>query len=239
MLNKLKTPTAVMSDLKKLSDPAKAKILSWFFKTWKGEYGEWDKFLWIKVPDQRQIAKRYIDLNFEGLQLLLNSDIHEHRLVALLILVQKYSKSDSNLQEKIFRFYIKNSKRVNNRDLVDLSAPNIVWNYLLNQDKSIIYKFAKSKNLREKRISIIATYTFIRNNQYIDTFKISEILLNDKHDLIHKAVWWMIRELWNRNQKEEEIFLKKHYKSMPRTMLRYAIEKFPEDLRQKYLKGLI
>jgi len=151
MLHKLK------SDLKKLSNLSQAKILSRFFKTWKGEYGEWDKFLGIKVPDQRQIAKRYTDLNFKDLQLLLNSDIHEHRLVALLILVQKYSKLDSKLQEKIFKFYIKNSKRVNNRDLVDLSAPNIVWNYLLNSDKCILYKLAKSTNLREKRISIIST----------------------------------------------------------------------------------
>lgn len=233
MLHKLK------SDLKKLSNLSQAKILSRFFKTWKGEYGEWDKFLGIKVPDQRQIAKRYTDLNFKDLQLLLNSDIHEHRLVALLILVQKYSKLDSKLQEKIFKFYIKNSKRVNNRDLVDLSAPNIVWNYLLNSDKCILYKLAKSTNLREKRISIISTYTFIKNNQFQDTFQIAEILLNDTHDLIHKAVWRMLREVGNRDQNQEEIFLKKYYKSMPRTMLRYAIEKFPETLRQKYLKWLI
>lgn len=233
MLNQLK------SDLKKLSNPAQAKILSWFFKTWKGEYGEWDKFLGIKVPVQRGIAKKYTDLNFEDLQLLLNSDIHEHRLVALFILVQKYSNWEANIQEKIYRFYIKNTKRINNRDLVDLSAPNIVWNYLLDKDKSILYTLAKSKNLREKRISIIATYTFIRNNQFTDTFQISELLLQDTHDLIHKAVGWMLRELGKRDQKQEEIFLKKHYQTMPRTMLRYAIEKFEENLRQKYLKWLI
>lgn len=230
MLDKLK------SNLKNLSNPTQADILSRFFKTWKGDYGEWDKFLWIKVPVQREIAKEYIDLWFEDLQSLLDSDIHEHRLVALLILVQKYSKWDVQFQEKIYKFYIKNSKRVNNRDLVDLSAPNIVWNYLLNQDKSLIYTFAKSKNLRERRISIIATYTFIRNNQFVDTFQIAEILLQDTHDLIHKAVWRMLRELWKRNQIQEEIFLKIHYKNMPRTMLRYAIEKFEENLRQKYLK---
>ncbi len=229
----------LISDLKKLSNPAQAKILSWFFKTWKGEYGEWDKFLGIKVPVQRQIAKKYTDLNFEDLQLLLNSDIHEHRVVALLILVQKYSKWDANIQKKIYKFYIKNSKRINNRDLVDLSAPNIVWNYLLHQDKSILYTLAKSKNLREKRISIISTYTFIRNNKFVDTFQISEILLQDSHDLIHKAIWRMLREIWKRNLKVEEDFLRIYYKTMPRTMLRYAIEKFEENIRQKYLKGLI
>lgn len=233
MLSKLK------SDFKKLSDPVQAKILSRFFKTWKGEYWEWDKFFWIKVPVQRQIAKKYSDLKFEDIQSLLNSDIHEHRLVALLILVQKYSKWDLKLQEKVYKFYIKNSKRVNNRDLVDLSSPNIVWNYLFNQDKSLLYKFAKSTNLREKRISIISTYTFIRNSQFQDTFQIAEILLQDTHDLIHKAVWRMLREVWKRNFQAEENFLKLHYKSMPRTMLRYAIEKFEENLRQKYLKWLI
>lgn len=229
----------LISDLKKISNFKQAEILSRFFKTWKGEYGEWDKFLWIKVPVQRQLAKKYSDLDFEDLQSLLNSDIHEHRLVALLILVHKYYKWDYQLQKKIYKFYIKNSKRVNNRDLVDLSSPNIVWNYLLNQDKALLCKFAKSSNLREKRISIIATYTFIRNNQFQDTFKIAEILLQDTHDLIHKAVWRMLREVWKRSFPIEEKFLKLHYKTMPRIMLRYAIEKFPEDLRQKYLKWLI
>ncbi len=233
MLNKLKT------ELKKLSNPVQAQILSRFFKTWKGEYGEWDRFLWIKVPAQRELSKKYVDLNFQDLQDLLNSTIHEHRLVALLILIQKYIKSDSEIKNQIFNFYLKNSKRINNRDLVDLSAPNIVWNQIIASDKSILYKLAKSSNLREKRISIIATYTFIKNNQFEDTLKIAEILLQDPHDLIQKAVWRMLREIWKRNQKEEESFLKKHYKTMPRTMLRYAIEKFEEKLRQKYLKGLI
>ncbi len=233
MLNKLKT------ELKKLSNPVQAQILSRFFKTWKGEYGEWDRFLWIKVPAQRELSKKYVDLNFQDLQDLLNSTIHEHRLVALLILIQKYIKSDSEIKNQIFNFYLKNSKRINNRDLVDLSAPNIVWNQIIASDKSILYKLAKSSNLREKRISIIATYTFIKNNQFEDTLKIAEILLQDPHDLIQKAVWRMLREIWKRNQKEEESFLKKHYKKMPRTMLRYAIEKFEEKLRQKYLKGLI
>ena len=233
MIDKLK------SELQKLSNSTQADILSRFFKTWKGEYGEWDQFLWIKVPVQREVAKKYLDLKFEDIQYLLDSSIHEHRLVALLILVQKYSKSDEKVKSQIYKFYLKNSKRINNRDLVDLSAPYIIWNHLLNTDRSVLYKLAKSSNLREKRISIIATYTFIRNNQFNDTLKIATILLHDDHDLIHKAVWWMLRELWKKNQKEEVTFLKKYYKTMPRTMLRYAIEKFPEDIRQKYLKGLI
>ncbi len=233
MLNKLK------SDLKKLSNPKQAEILSRFFKTWKGEYGEWDQFLWIKVPVQREVAKKYLDLMFDDIQDLLNSSIHEHRLVWLLILVQKYTKADSKTKHKIYKFYLKNSKRINNRDLVDLSAPHIIWNYLLNTDRNILYKLAKSSNLREKRISIIATYTFIKNHQFEDTFKITKILLKDNHDLIHKAVWRMIREIWKRDLKVEEDFLKIYYKNMSRTTLRYAIEKFPENLRQKYLKWFI
>lgn len=233
MLNKLK------SDLKKLSVNKKVEVFSRFFKTWKGEYGQWDKFLWISVPLQRQLAKQYLWLDFDDLQNLLNSDIHEYRLVALLILVQKYSKWDDKLKSKVFKFYLKNTKRVNNRDLVDLSSYHIVWNHLLESDKSILYKLAKSNNLREKRISIVSTYTFIKNHQFQDTFQIAEILLNDTHDLIHKAVWWMLREAGNRDQIAEEKFLKIHYKNMPRTMLRYAIEKFEESKRQKYLKWLI
>jgi len=229
----------LISDLKKLSNTKQAEVLSRFFKTWEGEYWYWDKFLWIKVPLQRQVSKKYLNLNFEDIQNLLNSDIHEHRLVALLILVQNYTKADYKIQNQIFNFYIKNSQSINNRDLVDLSAPNIVWNHLLNSDKSILYRLAKSKNLREKRISIISTYTFIRNNQFQDTLNISELLLQDSHDLIHKAVWWMLREIWKRNLKVEEDFLKIYYKTMPRTMLRYAIEKFEENIRQKYLKWLL
>ncbi|MCF7834516.1 DNA alkylation repair protein [Candidatus Gracilibacteria bacterium] len=233
MLNKLK------SDLKKLSVNKKVEVFSRFFKTGKGEYGQGDKFLGISVPLQRQLAKQYLGLDFDDLQNLLNSDIHEYRLVALLILVQKYSKGDDKLKSKVFKFYLKNTKRVNNRDLVDLSSYHIVGNHLLESDKSILYKLAKSNNLREKRISIVSTYTFIKNHQFQDTFQIAEILLNDTHDLIHKAVGWMLREAGNRDQIAEEKFLKIHYKNMPRTMLRYAIEKFEESKRQKYLKGLI
>lgn len=229
-------------ELKENINNEKAKILLRFFKTGKGEYGEGQKFLGIDTPTKRKIAKKYADLNFDDLQELLDSNIHDYRFVALIILIDKYKKCKTFdvLQKKIFNFYIRNSKNINNWDLVDVSAPNIVGQYLLDKtDRKILYRLAQSKNLWEKRIAIISTFTFIRNNQFTDTLKISEILLNDKHDLMHKAVGWMLREVGNRDRKIEEVFLKKYCKKMPRTMLRYAIEKFPEDLRQKYLKGLI
>lgn len=224
-------------ELKTLSNPERAKNLQRFFKTGKGEYGEGDVFLGIEggVPAKRKIAKRYFDLNFKGLQKLLDSKIHEHRFMALIILINRFNKEE----KKVFDFYIKNTRNINNWDLVDVSAHKIMGQYLLNKDRKILCKFAKSKNLWEKRIAIISTYAFIREEEFDDILKISEIFLDDEHDLIHKAVGWMLREVGNRDRKVEEKFLKKYYKKMPRTMLRYAIEKFPEDLRQKYLKGII
>ena len=226
ILNRLK------KELSKLENKEKSEILSRFFKIGKGQYSEGDIFLGITVPQQRKIAKEYSNLTLEDLQELISSKIHEHRLVSLLILITKYKNS----KKEIFDFYLKNTKNINNWDLVDLSAPNIVGNYLIQKDKSILYKLAKSNNLWEKRIAILSTFEFIKNNEFEDTLKISEILLSDKHDLIHKAVGWMLREIGKRNQKIEEQFLKKHYKNMPRTMLRYAIEKFEKDKREQYLK---
>jgi len=228
-----------LSELKKelqsLSDKEQAKNLQRFFKTEKGDYGEGDIFLGIKVPIQRKVANKYIDLSLEDLQDLLNSKIHEHRFTALIILITQFL-SDSLQKKKIFDFYLKNTKNINNWDLVDISAPKIVGKYLLDKDRKILYKLAKSKNLWEKRIAIISTFAFIKEKQFDDTLKISEILLNDNHDLIHKAVGWALREVGNKDRKVEEKFLKKHYIQMPRTMFRYAIEKFPEELRQRYLK---
>ena len=225
----------IQKDLKKLANPEKAKILQGFFKTGKGQYGEDDIFLGIVVPEQRKVAKKYSNLNLGEIKKLLSSKIHEHRLVSLFILANQYQKADKQTKKKIFNFYLKNAKNINNWDLVDLSAPNIVGDYLLNKDKSILYKLAKSKNIWEKRIAIMATFSFIRNNGFDATLKISEILLEDEHDLIHKAVGWMLRELGKRNQAIEEKFLKKYYKKMPRTMLRYAIERFSENKRKSYL----
>jgi 3-methyladenine DNA glycosylase AlkD len=216
-----------------------AKTMQWFFKTGKGEYGEGDKFVGIKVPVQRKIAKQFGGLDLKDLQKLLNSQIHEERLISLLILVEKYDKANEKVKEKIYSFYKKNTRKINNWDLVDLSAPKIMGIHLLNRDKQILYKFAHSKNLWEKRISIISTYSFIKNHDFKTTLEISDILLNDDHDLIHKAVGWMLREVGKQDLITLEKFLKSRYNKMPRTMLRYSIEKFPEKKRKKYLKGEI
>jgi 3-methyladenine DNA glycosylase AlkD len=225
--------------IKSLGSVEVAKTMQWFFKTGKGEYGEGDVFVGLKVPVQRKLAREFQDLSLNDLKVLLGSPVHEERLISLLILVDKFEKADDKEREKYFSFYMKNRKSVNNWDLVDLSAPKIAGKYLLNRDKSILLKLAASKNLWERRISIISTYEFIRNEKYDTTFKISSTLLNDKHDLIHKAVGWMLREIGKKNLSAEEKFLKNNYKVMPRTMLRYAIEKFPEAKRKKYLLGKI
>ncbi len=235
----------VIKELKKYSNKEKAKVSQWFFKTGPGQYGEGDIFIGVKVPEIRMVAQNFLDINFEDLEKLLYSKIHEHRLTAVLILTYQFKKANEAQKKKIYNFYFKHTKQVNNWDLVDLSAPNIVGGYLLchsdptNGRRIILYKLSKSNNLWEKRISILATFTFLRNNDFEDTLKIAKILLHDDHDLIHKAVGWMLREVGKRNMVVEEKFLKVYYKEMPRTMLRYAIEKFPEDLRQRYLKGKV
>ncbi len=216
-----------------------AKTMQWFFKTGKGEYGEGDKFVGIKVPVQRQIAKKFLDLENEDLKILLNSKIHEEKLIALLILVDNYQKANDKGKEKVYKFYLRNSNKINNWDLVDLSAPKIIGEHLLKNDKQILFKFARSKNLWERRIAVISTYTFIKNKQFKTTLQISDILLNDDHDLIQKAVGWMLREVGKQDLKTLENFLKPRYNKMPRTMLRYSIEKFPGKKRKKYLKGTI
>lgn len=225
--------------LKKLSNPAQAKIYLQFFKTGKGEYGEGDKFLGIKVPILRQISKKSKDLLLIDIQDLLDSQIHEERMIGLFILIEKFRKADEDQKNAIYAQYLKNTKNINNWDLVDLSADRIVGSYLFERDRQILFKLTKSKNLWERRIAVLSTFHFIKNKNFSTTLEISEMLLYDKHDLIHKAVGWMLREIGKRNLPEEEKFLKMHYKKMPRTMLRYAIEKFPEKKRQAYLKGEI
>ena len=238
MLQKLKR------DLNNLKNNEKSIILSGFFKTGKGQYGEGDYFIGISVPDQRKIAKKYLSLKLEDIQNLLEANIHEYRLTALLILVEKFKKSflknfSQEDSEEIISFYLKNTKKVNNWDLVDLTAPNILGAYLLNKNRDILYTLAKSDNLWEKRIAVISTFVFIKNNDFKDTLEISKILLKDKHDLIHKAVGWMLREVGKKSLKTETDFLSKNYKEMPRTTLRYAIEKFPEKQRKFYLNAKI
>jgi 3-methyladenine DNA glycosylase AlkD len=222
-------------EMSQLSDPDRAKNLSWFFKTGKGQYGEGDIFLGIPVPKQRKVAKKYVNLSLDDLQELLNTKIHEYRFTALVILVSKYRKAEEMGKKEIFDFCLRNTKNINNWDLVDLSAPRIIGDYLLNKERSILYKLAKSNSLWERRLSILSTFAFIDDNDFEDALNISELLLNDEHDLIHKAVGWALREIGKRDQNIEERFLTKHYLHMPRTMLRYAIEKFDKNKRQNYL----
>ena len=229
----------VRKELKSKASPETAKNLQRFFKTGPGEYGEGDIFLGLKVGGSREIAKKYQDLSLKETEKLLHSKIHEERLVALLILIHKFQTDKEDLKEKIFKLYLKNTKYINNWDLVDLSAHKIIGEYLRDKSKKILYKLAKSENLWERRIAVLSTFHFIANNEFKESLKISKLLLKDKHDLIHKAVGWMLREIGKRSLVTEEKFLKTHYKKMPRTMLRYAIERFPEKKRQAYLKGKI
>ena len=245
-------------ELQKLADLKKAKILQGFFKTGKGEYGEGDVFLGITVPQSRKIAIKFRNLSFSEIRELLKSKIHEERLIALLILVNNFNVGDEKTshfarasrdkQKKIYNFYLKNTKYINNWDLVDLSADKIIGGFLFSKgsfyfaqdiNSSILETLASSKNLWERRIAMIATYYFIKNNKFKEALQIAEILRSDKHDLIQKAVGWMLREVGKRDLKVEIGFLNEHYKKMPRTMLRYAIEKFPEKLRISYLGSKI
>jgi 3-methyladenine DNA glycosylase AlkD len=225
----------IKRDLSQLRNPEKAKKLSGFFKSGKGQYGEGDIFLGISVPDQRKVAKKYLNLPLTDLQALLNSAIHEHRLTALLILVSKYRKADIPSKDEIFRFYLNNTENINNWDLVDMSAPKIVGEHLRDKDTTILFKLAQSSNLWERRIAMLSTFTFIRYNDFDVAISIAEQLVHDDHDLIHKAVGWMLREIGKRDQEIEERFLEKYARLMPRTMLRYAIEKFEANKRKFYL----
>lgn len=226
----------VIKDVRKEADPAKVEILSRFFKTRKGEYGEGDLFLGVKVPPLRKISKKYKGLPLPELQKIVKSKYHEERLLGFFILCETFQKTPEEDRNKLHQFYLKNLKYVNNWDIVDLSSREMIGDYLLDKKRDILYKLAKSENLWERRISIISTYAFIRKQDFKDALKISEILLKDKEDLIHKAVGWMLREIGNRSLKPETDFLDKHASSMPRTMLRYAVEKFPDKLRTKYMK---
>jgi len=221
------------------ANPEKARLLQRFFKTGKGQYGEGDRFFGITVPIQRKIAKQYKTLPLKEIEILLQDPIHECRLIALFILTAQFSKAEAEKQKKIFDLYVKNTKFINNWDLVDLSAPYIIGPFRRYKNKSILIKFAHSKNLWERRISVLATFDYIKMSHFHTALRISKILIQDKHDLIHKAVGWMLREIGKRDQKQEELFLKKYYTIMPRTMLRYAIERFSEEKRQRYLKGII
>ncbi|MEK6906302.1 MAG: DNA alkylation repair protein [Nanoarchaeota archaeon] len=235
MLGKLKR------DLQREADKKQAELLQRFFKTGKGGYGEGDIFLGIKVPVQRAIAKKYSGLEFSELQSLLKSKIHEERMIALIILVNNFKKAkkDKLKKRQIFEFYLKNTNNINNWDLVDISSANIVGEFLQKEDTGVLKQLAKSENIWERRIAIISTGAFIKRRNFGETLAIANMLIDDTHDLIHKAVGWMLREVGKRNTDVLELFLSQRYKQMPRTMLRYSIEKFPEDKRKKYLNGEI
>jgi 3-methyladenine DNA glycosylase AlkD len=229
------TAEFILSELKSIASPEKAKFLSGFFKTGEGQYGAGDVFLGIVVPQTRNVAKANIKTPLPEIRKLLQSEYHEARLCALVILTERFKKAKEQERREIFDFYFAGSERINNWDLVDLTCPVIVGLYLLDKDRSILYKLSESKNLWEQRISIVSTLTFIRNGDLTDTFLIAEKLLNHRHDLIHKAVGWMLREAGKRDKDRLVAFLDEHASKMPRTALRYAIEKFPEPERQRYL----
>lgn len=228
---------AFKKELYRHKNPGKAKISQRFFKTGKSEYAEGDIFLGLTVPQVRKIAVKYSHLPLSDIRKLLVSKIHEERQAALFVLIDKFQKGDDMARRDIFNLYCTLAEYVNNWDLVDCSAHKIVGAYLWqDSDRKLLTVFAKDKNLWRRRISIIATFYFVQQSSFNDALQIAEILLRDEHDLIHKATGWMLREIGKRNQAAEEQFLKKYYKNMPRTMLRYAIERFPARLRQKYLK---
>lgn len=222
-------------ELKSLADPKKAQILQRFFKTSPGEYGAGDVFWGITSAKSRPLVRQYKDLSLKEIKQLLRSKIHEERQMALLILVFKYEHGTSLEQKRIYRLYLKSTSYINNWDLVDLSAPKIVGAYLADKPRAILYKLVKSDNLWQRRIAVLATFYFIRQGQYTDILKLAKLLLTDKHDLMHKAVGWMLREVGKRSPKTEIVFLNKYASQMPRTMLRYAIEKLPAGQRRHYL----
>jgi 3-methyladenine DNA glycosylase AlkD len=225
--------------LRALGNPDIAEHSQRFFKTGKGEYGEGDKFLGIRVPVLRKHAKQFKAASLKETTKLLKSPYHEERLCALFMLVDRFAKGDPTEKQKIYDLYLKHTPYINSWDLVDSSAHKIVGAYLEAKDKQPIYDMARSHILWERRIAVIATFYLINTGEFDDALAIATTLLNDPEDLIHKAVGWMLREIGNRDVSVEKVFLKKHYKHMPRTMLRYAIEKFPEAQRKKYLQGKI
>ncbi|HKG22792.1 MAG TPA: DNA alkylation repair protein [Blastocatellia bacterium] len=229
----------IRARMRELADEERARVLKKFFKTGPGEYGEGDLFLGVTIPELRMLAKQYGSIRLKEVLALLASKYHEERMLALLMLIHAYSKGDGPAKEKIYELYLKNTRFINNWDLIDLSAPRIVGDFLFTRSREPLYTLARSASLWERRIAIMSTFHFIKKADYSDSLKISEVLLGDREDLIHKAVGWMLREIGKSDLAAEESFLREHYRMMPRTMLRYAIERFPEPKRQMYLKGLV
>jgi 3-methyladenine DNA glycosylase AlkD len=233
------TATEIRARLRHLGNKSRAEVSARYFKTGKGQYGEGDIFLGLSAPQLRKLATEYQAIGTDIILELLESAIHEERMLAVLTLVRRYARGDEGAKRKVYELYLENTRFINNWDLVDVSAPNIVGHFLMARSRRPLYALAKSASLWERRIAIISTLYFIRNDDFADTLKIAKLLLSDKEDLIHKAVGWMLREVGKRSRADEETFLVEHHSHMPRTMLRYAIEKFPEAERQLYLKGKI
>lgn len=229
--------SALCARLKKMGDHDRARVLQRFFKTGPGEYAAGDVFVGLCAPQIRQLGREYRALPLAEVMRLLRSPLHEARLLALVILVQAYQQGDELLQKKIFNLYLANTRFINNWDLVDVSAEHIVGAYLRERDKALLGRLAKSGCLWERRMAVLATFHFTRRGEFAWTLRVAKLLLRDPEDLIHKAAGWMLREVGKRDRAAEEKFLKAHGKIMPRTMLRYAIERFPERVRQKYLRG--
>lgn len=231
--------TLLKKALRSYASAERKKTNEWFFKTGKGQYGYGDKFMGVSDPDSRKVARQFDDLPLTEIKKLLQSKIHEERTTALKILVRKFEVGDERVKKQVYDFYLKNFKYVNNWDLVDVSAYKIAGAYILEHPKyaNILDTYARSKNLWERRLSIIATLAFIRNNEFKWTMKNVKVLLADSHDLTHKAVGWMLREVWKRDHEIVEDFLIRNYRLVPRTTLRYAIERMNEKRRQKFLKG--
>ncbi len=235
---------AIKKELRKFADKKHAQVSRGFFKTGKGEYGEGDVFIGVKVPVLRKLARKFRDdLGLAELRELLHSKIHEERMLALLLLVYKFQKLDGKERAKIYKFYLKNTKYINNWDLVDVTAPHIVGAWLFGQNlserKRVLLKLAKSDYLWERRIAIIATHHFIKHGRFQEVIILAALLVQDGHDLIQKALGWTLREMGKKDINSLEFFLQKYYKKMPRTALRYAIERLPEERRLQYLKGLV
>jgi 3-methyladenine DNA glycosylase AlkD len=229
--------TALKRELTRAADPERVRTLTWF-KTVKGEYGEHDKFIGVSVPMLRAIAANYRRLKLADIEALLASRIHEYRYAGLLILVAWYEDGDAGIRQKVFDFYLNHTCRIDNWDLVDTSAPNIVGEHLVSRSRRVLYRLANSRELWERRIAMVATSAFIRRGDLKDTFAIAKRLLADKHDLIHKAIGWMLREAGVYSRAEMTAFLKRNYSQLPRTTLRYAIEHLPEPQRKRALRGI-
>jgi 3-methyladenine DNA glycosylase AlkD len=229
-------PRALQKQVRALANPADARFLQRFFKTGPGEYGEGDRFLGIRVPVTRRLVREYQGPAIPAARQLIKSPFHEERLLAVLLLVRAYDRATPTTQVEIYRLYLSNAPYINNWDIVDSSAPHIVGRHLLKRDRRVLNRLARSRNLWERRIAVLATQSFIRAGEFTPTLHLAERLLDDRHDLMHKAIGWMLREVGDRDRSALEEFLGRYAESMPRTMLRYAIEKLPPRVRRRYMK---